>query len=331
MFNFIYIEEEVRAHSRCEQIVSRFPKAKRILVDHYGQLFNVRKQNFRLQKDKPALILAKKHGRYLVPAPCGDSVGLKHNFVVSPLLNCPYDCAYCYLKGTYMSAHHVVFVNYEDFADAMERQAKQLKGESCTFFAGYDSDPVAFEWFSGFCAFAIPIVSSLPNAGIELRTKCTQTHIWKVYSPNEHVIPAFSLLPQGISKLVEKKAPSIRSRIAAMAELAKQGWHLGLRLDPLVFCSDMRQKYETLFENMFASISPANIHSVTLGALRFPKPVFEKMLKLYPDDKLLNAALVQEKNVVTYPKHIKQELMGTCKNLLLQKLPESKIWVQGTQ
>mgnify|MGYP006970641936 FL=1 len=30
------------------------------------------------------------------------------------MMNCIYDCSYCYLKGMYPSGHMVLFVNIED-------------------------------------------------------------------------------------------------------------------------------------------------------------------------------------------------------------------------
>ena len=36
------------------------------------------------------------------------------------MFNCIYDCDYCYLQGMYPSANIVVFVNHEDFFDAVD-------------------------------------------------------------------------------------------------------------------------------------------------------------------------------------------------------------------
>ena len=63
MFNTIHIEEQVADHPRTREICTRFPQATQVLCKRYGEVFNPKSQNFRLQKRKPALILARKHDR----------------------------------------------------------------------------------------------------------------------------------------------------------------------------------------------------------------------------------------------------------------------------
>ena len=60
MIDTIYIEENIQQHPRVDEICRRFPKARRIYCCRYGEVFNPKAQNFRLQKQKPALILAEK-------------------------------------------------------------------------------------------------------------------------------------------------------------------------------------------------------------------------------------------------------------------------------
>ena len=56
MINTIYIEEEIAEHPRTLDIIKRFPNATKIDCKRYGEIFNRKSQNFRLQKKKPALI-----------------------------------------------------------------------------------------------------------------------------------------------------------------------------------------------------------------------------------------------------------------------------------
>ena len=55
MIDTIYIEREVAAHPRAQQICARFPEAVQIACDRYGEIFNRKAQNFRplqqIQKD----------------------------------------------------------------------------------------------------------------------------------------------------------------------------------------------------------------------------------------------------------------------------------------
>ena len=60
MINTIYIEQTVRDHERTNKILKRFSDARIISCDRYGEVFNPRSQNFRIQKQNPALIIAEK-------------------------------------------------------------------------------------------------------------------------------------------------------------------------------------------------------------------------------------------------------------------------------
>ena len=75
MIETIYIEENILQHPRVIEIVSRFPKARKIRCERYGAVFNPKAQNFRLQKQKPALILAEKYKHFAMAATTGYGIG----------------------------------------------------------------------------------------------------------------------------------------------------------------------------------------------------------------------------------------------------------------
>ena len=134
MLETIYVEDAVASHPRAQSILARFPKAAVIPVIRYGEVFNRNHQSFRLQKRKPSLILAEKQGNRVLPAPGGYGIGSAQNFYFSHVLNCLYDCRYCFLQGMYRSAHYVWFVNYEDFQDAITSTASAHPDEDVYFF-----------------------------------------------------------------------------------------------------------------------------------------------------------------------------------------------------
>ena len=43
------------------------------------------------------------------------------------MLNCVYDCRYCFLQGMYRSANYVLFVNYDDFRVQIEESISSCK------------------------------------------------------------------------------------------------------------------------------------------------------------------------------------------------------------
>jgi spore photoproduct lyase len=326
MIETIYIEENILHHPRVEDILARFPAARNIICGRYGEVFNPKAQNFRLQKQKPALILAEKYKNFVLEAPLGYGLGADRNYYFSHMLNCLYDCRYCFLQGMYQSANYVLFVNYEVFQDEIRQICGNHPADDIHFFSGYDCDSLALEPVTGFAEQFLPFFAAIPNAWLELRTKSTQIRTLTKREPLSRCIVAFSLTPSEIAAKVEAKAPPLERRLAAIKKLQQQGWQVGLRFDPLIYQTGYQQQYQQLFDQVFAMIDLKQLHSVSLGAFRLPETYYKKIHKLYPDEKLFASPLEHQNGMVSYPKVLEQEMIACCTEQVLQYIPTSKFF-----
>ncbi len=322
----IYIEESVEEHPRVREICQRFPKASLIPCKRYGEVFNPKAQNFRLQKRQPALILAEKYKNFVLPAPEGYGIGAKKNYYFSHMLNCLYDCRYCFLQGMYQSANYVLFVNYEAYQNEIDSICRQSPREPVHFFSGYDCDSLALEPVTNFAAQFLPVFKKLPNAWLELRTKSTQVRSLLNAEPFERCIAAFSLSPDEIAQKVEAKAPPVAKRLQAMLKLQQQGWKLGLRFDPLIYQDNYKDLYQRLFEQVFSIVKLENLHSVSLGAFRLPERYFKKIHRLYPEEKLFASPLSCEGGMVSYKNELERQMLDDCSRLLLSYIPKERFF-----
>ena len=318
MISSLYLEKEVLNDERSLLIKKRFDKIEAIECEHYGEIFNRKAQNFRLQKQDPALILARKHKGFVLPAPASYGIGGDVNYYFSHMMNCIYDCRYCFLQGMYRSANYVVFVNYEDFAKEIRSIANLHENETVYFFSGYDCDSLALEPITGFIDFILPVFESLPKACLELRTKSTQVRSLLDRPVLNNVVVAFSLSPDNVVSALEAKTPSLLKRIEALQRLQNKGWTIGLRFDPLIYFDDYQQAYAELFTQVFAALDVTKIHSVSLGGFRMPEKFFKNMVKLYPDEKLFAARLEDNEGMVSYEKNIETDMLAYCENELLK-------------
>ncbi len=326
MINTIYIEEEITGHPRVQSLLKRFPEATNIVCERYGEVFNRKSQNFRLQKKQPALILAKRHKGLVLPTPKQYGIGAEHNYYFSHMLNCLYDCRYCFLQGMFQSAHYVLFVNYEDFIDDMQSLLNKHENEAVHFFSGYDCDSLALDPVTNFTTEFLPFFTKNPHALLELRTKSTQIRSLVKQEPIKNCVIAFSFTPDKIARALEHKAPSVEKRINAILDLQNAGWQIGLRFDPLIYTRDYATEYTTLFNNIFSRLDTDFIHSVSLGGFRLPKDYFRKLEKLYPEEKLFSSPLVEEDNSISYPAHIRNDMLEFCKGIILQHVAGEKFF-----
>lgn len=323
MIDTLYIETAILDHPRTMQIRQRFHKARVVECERYGEVFNPRAQNFRLQKQQPALILAQKHQRRVLAAPAGYGMGAAHNYYFSHMLNCLYDCRYCFLQGMYQSANYVCFVNFEDFQDDIQAIAEQTPEQAVHFFSGYDCDSLALEPITGFSSAFLPLFERIPNAWLELRTKSTQIRHLLNRSPVERCVVAFSLSPDSVVEAVEAKTPSLAKRLEAALRLQQLGWNIGLRFDPIIYQHDFMRIYQAFFDQVFAVIDGQKLHSVSLGVFRLPEANFKKIHKLYPDEKLMASPLHAQAGMMSYSDERCQTMMDTCSRLLLEHVPAS--------
>lgn len=326
MFNHIYIEKQVAEHPRTQAVCARFPKATRVECDRYGEVFNPNSQDFRLQKRRPSLILAHKHHGRVLKTPDGYGLGGHRNYYFSHLLNCLYDCRYCFLQGMYRSAHYVLYVNYEDFGTDIDARLAEAGNEPCWFFSGYDCDSLAMEPVSAFVEHFLPFFSQRPLAYIELRTKSTQIRRLLKRAPIPNAVIAFSFTPEEIYRALEHKVPTLERRLQAMLQLQQAGWRLGLRFDPLIYQPGYQAHYRELFQQLFSQLNSEQLHSVSLGPFRLPRGYFRNIVQLYPDEPLFAGRFSDTRGMISYPQALEQEMTAFCSRELLQHIPESLLF-----
>lgn len=322
MVSRVYVESAVREHPRTQRLLQRLKQLPVIEIEHYGEVFNPRSQNFRLQKKNPAIIIAHKNKGHVLAAPPGYGLGGDHNYYFSHMLNCIYDCRYCFLQGLYQSAHQVLFINYEDFGEQIRQLSAAHPKQPVWFYSGYDCDSLANEPMTRFTDFFLPLVDSIDNAWMELRTKSTQVRGMLKLQPVERVVTAFSFSDRYSHAQLEHGVPSIEKRVDAMRRLMEAGWKVGLRLDPIVYHSNYQSEFRALLEQIFEVIDANALHSVSLGTFRLTRNHFRSVSRLYPDEPLFAQQMSLDNGIVSYPAEREQEMVEFCETTLLQHIPQ---------
>lgn len=323
----IYLEKNIAHHPRTVRILQQFNEKNIHIIEcnHYKEVFNPKSQNFRIQKQQPALILAEKKGTRVFPSPPGFGIGGEKNYYFSHMLNCLYDCRYCFLQGMYSSANYVVFVNYEDFMNEIIH-ISQAADSPVYFFSGYDCDSLAYEPVTHFIKEFLPFFQPLKNAVLELRTKSTNIKTLLQQEPFAHCVVAFSMTPEEISRDVEHKVPPLPKRLQAMQEVAEKGWRIGLRFDPLIHHPEFTSLYQNLIASIFQRISAKHLHSISIGPLRFPEKMYQKIVKLYPQDALLAHPLYRQGNVFSYRDKVEQSMKNYIYDLLKKHVDQTLLF-----
>ena len=184
----------------------------------------------------------------------------------------------------------------------------------------------AFEKISNFANHTLDFFSDHPSIELELRTKSIVTSPLMKREPVRNCIVAFSLSPKKIANILDKKAPSISRRINALKQLAKAGWSVGLRFDPLIYCADWETMYSELIAEIMHDLNPRSLHSVSYGPLRFPKDMYKKIFTLHPNEKLFSFPMKEKAGIISYGTEIEDLMSKFIKNELNKYTSQNKIF-----
>ncbi len=322
-FRHIYIEEEILNHPKTISILEKNPNSQKIIIKNYKTFFNRANQNFQIQKQDMKLILAKKKDNFLYDgSDFSNNFGNKNFYYNTLILNCVYNCEYCYLQGMFNSGNIVIFVNIEDFFSS----TKLKLNDDMFLCISYETDLLAFEELTGFVREWILFSYDFSNLKIELRTKSNLFNQISDLKPNPNFILAWTLSPEIVIKLHEEKTPTLNRRIESIQEAIKLGWSVRICLDPILHFENWKFEYTNLIKIIFEKIEIDKLLDISIGTFRINKDFLKKMKKLRPDSKILHYPF-QLENEATYKKTKKDEILFELKQILIQKFSEEKIYL----
>ena len=330
VFSHIYVEERIWEHPRTLGILEKFPSARVTGIHHYKDIFCRSGQNSRLQRQSPKLVLAAKEGTLLYPgAPVCQSFGNEHFYYASSMMNCIYDCEYCYLKGMYPTANLVVFVNIEDI---FAKTADDLRSHPLYVCVSYDTDLLAMESIVGYAGAWSSFASQYQKElTIEIRTKCASRSYFQNREPLKNVIYAFTLSPEEVIRACEHHTPSLAERTACAGEAMRLGFPVRLCFDPMIYVPGRQRYYGDMLEEVFGQVDAGKLVDVSAGSFRIPADYLKAMRRQQPDSAVSWFPYENEQGVCHYPAALMERMEQFLAEKLGEKLPEEKIFLWESQ
>lgn len=324
-FTYIYVEEQAQEHENTKHILEKFPDAHIIPIKHYKDIFNRKNQNPVAQKNAPSLILAVQNETFIYPgAPVCQSFGNEHFYYSSLIMNCIFDCEYCYLQGMYPSGHPVIFVNIEDCFSKLDELLTLHPVYLCISF---DTDLLAFENITGYAARWIEYCRMHPELTIEIRTKSANFKAISNLDIPGNVILAWTLTPDYVINHFEHKTPALDKRIRAVCQAISKGLNVRLCFDPVLFFPDYQTKYTEFFKYVFDNVNPSKLKDVSFGEFRVSCDYLKKMRKLRPESLVLQYPYDTGSGVAGYDKKLSEELTDFFKEQLSHYISDDKIYI----
>lgn len=181
---------------------------------------------------------------------------------------CPFDCAWCYLKGTFRFLPSGTKPIFKDYGK-IELHVRRFFGQIAIpeiLNTGEIADSLMAEGLSKpFSKFIIPLFEEQDRHKVLFVTKSNSIRHLLEINPHNQAIMSFSLNADEVAKRWERGAPPIDKRIEAARKLSHTGYEVRIRIDPIVPVSDWEKHYANLIDEIFGNLIPSRI---TLGSLR---------------------------------------------------------------
>lgn len=181
---------------------------------------------------------------------------------------CYFDCAWCYLNGTFRyfeRGKKPYFKDREKIKQHLMAFFEKSNGRREILNTGELSDSFLSEnTKQPFSKFIIPIFEGQNKHKVLFLTKSTEIGNLLEIRNHKQTIISFSLNAEDVAKRWEK-APWPADRIEAARKVSEAGYEVRIRIDPLVPITNWQNQYIDLIDKIFCNFIPERI---TLGSLR---------------------------------------------------------------
>jgi spore photoproduct lyase len=250
------------------------------------------------------------------------------HFFGTPVRNCPYQCEYCYLYANSDDVRPVVVFTEIDHLLSQISTVAQRSSREVVFNFGEDGDSLALEHLTGHAVELISFFASQETARLELRTKAgLRAELLSIPHRRRTTIAA-SVMPHEHARLYEHKTAPVAIRISALAEYARAGYGIALKMEPALLLDGWERAYQNLLAEAVATLGSTQPEHVSLGCFRYRPELGEAIRQSFPKNRLMDDA--REEYVpqrYSYPAAIRARFYKFMISRLRDAWPNTRIYL----
>jgi len=208
-----------------------------------------------------------------------------HNFMeITPYrATCLFNCEYCWFKDPDLMLR--VNVTFFDRLGQIDRVIEQEPPEHDTVltFTHYKSDCLSIEHLTGFSQRLVRYFADQDRAYLVLLTKSSAIQPILGLRHGGHTIVQWTINADYFTRKYEHGTASLEAKLGAAREVAKEGYPVVFRCDPIFAFDGWREHYRAMVDTIFQYMRPDH---VTLGVAKFQslKEVREIIANRYGHD-----------------------------------------------
>jgi spore photoproduct lyase len=284
-------------------------------------------QKLTLTRGKKILYLTLQKGEMVKPCPGTSPPYLCCKYtVINQTTHCPMDCTYCILQEYLDTPVISVYVNLPDIFGQIDNLLKNQPRRFFRIGTGELTDSLALDHLTKLSKHFIGYISNQKNALLELKTKTADIENL-IGLPHRNTVISWSLNPQQIIKQEEFLSAQLDERLQAARKCMEERYLLGFHFDPILDVSNWEQLYRNLIDRLFAHVDGSRIVWISLGSLRYPSSLTEKIQKRFPKSRIVYEEMIKGLDgKMRYPKPLRIEIYGKIYRWLKEKYPDLFIY-----
>jgi spore photoproduct lyase len=201
-------------------------------------------------------------------------------------VQCSLGCSYCILQAYLNQPNLRVFGNLDEIFGELSENLARDPHSLYRIGTGEFSDSLLLDPLTELSRLLVPYFAKASNAVLELKTKTNFIENLEGLDHGGHTIVAWSLNSSDIRKKEEPFAATIAERLEAARLCARRGYFLAFHFDPIIDYPGWQSGYGRTLDRLFATVDPARIVWISLGAFRFMPELKEIMRRRHPASRI---------------------------------------------
>lgn len=243
---------------------------------------------------KQTIVLTKSRGQIFKPCPGTSDAYLCCNYwVLNQLMNCPFQCSYCILQYYLKTPNLTV---YTDTDRLIQQIQERMALEPKRFFrigTGELADSLALNEKVHVAEPLIRFAAKTPLMLLELKTKSSNIESLLREKHGGKTVLAWSINPEDIVLREEHGTASLTQRLKAIEKASLAGYKLAFHFDPILYYPDWKEGYTETIQKLFDVAPVSSIAWISMGSLRFPLEMKEKIKSRFPESHLTDAEMIR--------------------------------------
>lgn len=243
-----------------------------------------------------------KHNIFITPARgqhfkvcpgTGDPYICCYYWTLHQATNCPFDCTYCILQYYLNNPLLTVFSNLDDLLGMIKERIDEEPERFFRVGTGELADSLAIDHVAKAGPELIRFAAKQSNMILELKTKSDKVdHLLNVEHKGRTAV-SWSLNPRPVIARHEFRAAGFDERMKALEKVQRAGFMTGFHFDPLLIQGNWEEEYEGLIRDLFTHADTSRIAWISIGSLRFPPEMGEKVKAKFPKTDLLDGEMIR--------------------------------------